>query len=160
MSLELVLLVPVLMLLTLFVLWAGRGGRAGLIADLAAEEAATAAALCCEEGPAGELDRESVAEEVLRARPGLDFLCIGGIRPGADPDRPGEPSGFVAERWLRFDQPADAKPESGGVGVVIVEFACETDGAVAPLRGLFPTVTFHGQASEVVVRPPVPQHEG
>ena len=49
MSLELVLLVPVLVLLTVFVLWAGRGGRAALTADLAAEEAATAAALCCEE---------------------------------------------------------------------------------------------------------------
>ena len=38
-------MVPVLMLLVIFVLWAGRGGRAGLITDLAAGEAATVAAL-------------------------------------------------------------------------------------------------------------------
>ena len=44
-SLELVLVLPVLMLLVVFVLWAGRGGRAGLVTDLAAGEAATVAAL-------------------------------------------------------------------------------------------------------------------
>ncbi len=67
--LELVLLVPVLVLLTLFVLWAGRGGRAGLTADLAAEEAATAAALCCEEGQAFESDRDALVAEIFW-RPG------------------------------------------------------------------------------------------
>ena len=75
MSLELVLLVPVLVLLTVFVLWAGRGGRAALTADLAAEEAATAAALCCEEDDAGAADREALVEDMLEARPGLGFLC-------------------------------------------------------------------------------------
>ena len=34
---------------------------------------------------------------------------------------------------------------------------CETDGAVAPLRGLFPTVRFYGQAAEVMVVPPRPR---
>ncbi|MYF44067.1 MAG: hypothetical protein F4216_12300 [Acidimicrobiaceae bacterium] len=153
-SLELVLLVPVLVLLTLFVLWAGRGGRAGLTADLAAEEAATAAALCCDEGVGGEADREALAADVLRARPGLEFLCVGGLRPDASSAGGGGP-GFVSEHWLDFDP--DPAVRTGGVGVLGVRFLCESDGAVAPLRGLFPTVTFHGQASEVVVRePPAP----
>ena len=146
MSLELVLLVPVLVLLTVFVLWAGRGGQVALTADLAAEEAATAAALCCEEDSGGASGREALVEDVLEARPGLGFLCIGGPRPDAG----GASGGFLSEHWLKFEPGRD----TGGVGVLGVQFLCETDGAVAPLRGLFPTVTFHGQASEVVVREP------
>ena len=150
-SLEVVLLVPVLMLLALFVLWAGRGGRAALIADLAAEEAATAAALACEQGRAVEC--EDLVTDVLRARPGLDFLCIGGPRPV-----PGE-TGILEERWLGRDDlvpdPSSgvtaANTEVSGVGVLGVSFVCETDGAVAPLRGVFPTVAFRGQASEVAI---------
>ena len=146
MSLELVLLVPVLVLLTVFVLWAGRGGQVALTADLAAEEAATAAALCCEEDSGGASGREALVEDVLEARPGLGFLCIGGPRPdGGDGS-----DGFLSEHWLAFEPGRD----TGGVGVLGVQFLCETDGAVAPLRGLFPTVTFHGQASEVVLREP------
>ena len=102
MALELVMLVPVLVLLTVFVLWAGRGGRAALTADLAAEEAATAAALCCEEDAAGEPDRELLVEEMLAARPGLEFLCVGGARPEAPADG-GGPDEFVRERWLDFE---------------------------------------------------------
>ncbi|MCY4664197.1 MAG: hypothetical protein OXC00_05985, partial [Acidimicrobiaceae bacterium] len=139
---------PVLVLLAVFVLWAGRGGRAGLTADLAAEEAATAAAVCCDEDTAGEDARELVAEEMLRSRPGLDFLCIGGPRPNAG----GGSDEFVDESWVEFE----AGRDSGGVGVLGVRFVCETDGAVAPLRGLFPTVTFAGQASEIVLRQPRP----
>ena len=146
MSLELVLLVPVLVLMTVFVLWAGRGGRAALTADLAAEEAATAAALCCEEGPGGATEREALVEDMLEARPGLGFLCIGGPRPDAG-DGSDE---FLSENWLEFEPGRD----TGGVGVLGVQFLCESDGAVAPLRGLFPTVTFHGQAAEVVLREP------
>ena len=156
-SLELVLLVPVLVLLTLFVLWAGRGGRAGLTADLAAEEAATAAALCCEEGDAFQAERDALVADLLAARPGLQFLCIGGLRPAAPADSgvAGAPDEFVQEHWLDFERAPGVR--SGGVGVLGVQFACETDGAVAPLRGLFPTVTIHGQASEVVVgRAPPP----
>ena len=151
MSLELVLLVPVLVLLTVFVLWAGRGGRAALTADLAAEEAATVAALCCEEDPAGAAeDREALVEDMLEARPGLGFLCIGGPRPNAPADGGVGPDEFLSEHWLEFEPGRD----TGGVGVLGVQFLCESDGAVAPLRGLFPTVTFHGQASEVVQREP------
>ena len=158
-SLELVILVPALVLLTLFVLWAGRGGQAGLTADLAAEEAATAAALCCEEGEQFQEDRDALVADILAARPGLQFLCIGGLQPAADPDRLGstDPE-FVQENWLEFEPAAGVS--SGGVGVLGVRFTCETDGAVAPLRGLFPTVTFHGQASEVVVRRPPPPDIG
>ena len=150
-SLEVVLLVPVMMLLALFVLWAGRGGRAALMADLAAEEAATAAALTCEEGKPG---CEDLVADVLSARPGLDFLCIGGPRP-----RPGEDA-ILTERWLdRGAAVLDpdggavtaADTEVSGVGVLSVSFVCETDGAVAPLRGVFPTVSFRGQASEVAI---------
>ena len=157
MPLELVLLVPVLVLLTLFVLWAGRGGRAGLTADLAAEEAATAAALCCEEGDAYQADRDALVADLLASRPGLQFLCIGGLRPAAPADSgvAGAPDEFVQEHWLDFERAPGVR--SGGVGVLGVQFTCETDGAVAPLRGLFPTVTIHGQASEVVVgRAPPP----
>ena len=145
-------MVPVLVLLTVFVLWAGRGGRAALTADLAAEEAVTAAALCCEEDMAGEAGREALVEDMLEARPGLGFLCIGGPRPNA-----GDGSeGFLSEEWVEFEPGR----EVGGVGVLGVQFLCESDGAVAPLRGLFPTVTFHGQAAEVVVREPPPPDIG
>ena len=41
--------------------------------------------------------------------------------------------------------------EAGGAVLFGVQFLCETDGAVAPLRGLLPTVTFHGQAVEVAI---------
>ena len=139
-------MVPVLVLLTVFVLWAGRGGRAALTADLAAEEAVTAAALCCGDDPAvGAAGREALVGDVLEARPGLGFLCIGGPRPNA-----GDGSGFLSEKWVEFEPGRD----SGGVGVLGVRFLCESDGAVAPLRGLFPTVTFRGQATEVVQREP------
>ena len=156
MSLELVLLVPVLVLMTVFVLWAGRGGRAALTADLAAEEAATVAALCCEEGPGGAAERETLVEDMLEARPGLGFLCIGGPRPDAPADSGIGPDGFLSEHWLEFEPGRD----TGGVGVLGVQFLCESDGAVAPLRGLFPTVTFHGQAAEVVIREPPPPDIG
>ena len=152
------MLIPVLVLLTVFVLWAGRGGRAALSADVAAEEAAAAAALCCEEDTAGAVDREALVEDVLGARPGLEFLCVGGLRPDAPPDSGTGPEEFVREHWLDFEPGSGAR--TGGVGVLGVQFSCETDGAVAPLRGLFPTVTFHGQASEIVLRDPAPPDVG
>ena len=146
--LELVILAPLLMLLVVFVLWAGRGGRAVLVADLAAEEAAVVASLCCEDGPSGQAEREAVVEQVLAARPGLDFLCIGGVRPASL-----ENDGFVDEKWHREFEP-EVAGRARGVGVIGVRLACETDGAVAPLRGIFPTVSFYGQAAEVVAIPP------
>ena len=158
MSLEVVLVVPVLMLLVLFVLWAGRGGRAGLLSDLAAEEAATAAALACEEGQ--DAACEDLVGTVLSARPGLDFLCIGGARPDPSPGF----EGLVEGRFIRFADVADpldpdAVREAAGVGLFGVRFVCETDGAVAPLAGVFPTVTFRGQATEVAIAQGPPRAE-
>ncbi|WP_419847688.1 Calx-beta domain-containing protein [Candidatus Poriferisocius sp.] len=151
--LELVLLAVPLVLLVVFVLWAGRGGRAGLVSDLAAGEAAVVASLCCEDGddPAAAEERNQVVADVLSARPGLGFLCIGGPRPAAlDDDEK-----FVDEAWLESFDP-EVRGATRGVGAVGVRFECETDGAVAPLRGLFPTVSFFGQAAEVVAIPPRP----
>ncbi|MDE0133382.1 MAG: hypothetical protein OXM54_00955 [Acidimicrobiaceae bacterium] len=165
-ALELVVLTPILVLLVLFVLWAGRGGQVTLTADLAAEEAAAAAALCCDEDDPqtpdvieGEYVREAVVEEVLRTRPGLELLCVGGVRPAvADPDDPAAVPEFVGEDWLSFTNPAtgSVNPSTPGLGALEVGFTCETDGAVAPLRGLFPTVTFEGRAAEVAFRPSTP----
>lgn len=137
-ALEFVILAPLLVLLVLFVLWAGRSGRAGLVTDLAAKEAATAAALCCEEGEVER--RERVLEKVLEAHPGLDPLCLGGVRPAGER--------YVSEASMYFD-PSDGG-SAGGVGVLSVGVECDTEGMLAPLLGLFPVVTVEGRASEVV----------
>lgn len=84
--------------------------------------------------------RERVVEKVLEARPGLDSLCVGGVRPAGER--------YVSESSLYFD-PSDGG-SAGGVGVLSVGVECVTDGAVAPLRGVFPAVTVEGWASEVV----------
>ena len=148
MALEVVLVVPVLMLLALFVLWAGRGGRAALITDLAAEEAATAAALSCNDDSDVEIAAcEDLVDDVLSVRPGLNFLCIGGVRA----DRP---EGLVDHQSFPF---LEAGSEATGVELAGVRFLCETDGAVAPLRGAFPTVNFWGQATEVAIQQAPPR---
>ncbi|WP_419932400.1 hypothetical protein [Candidatus Poriferisodalis sp.] len=157
-SLELLALTPLLALLVLFVLWAGRSARAGLVADLAAEEAAVAAALCCDvagpaadpDGTVAELRREYMAEAVLTSRPGLDSLCLWGPRPDSD-------RGFVTETEVNFAGAPTATGFAHGARVIEVHFDCETDGAVAPLRGLFSTVTMRGRASEVTVFADGPQ---
>jgi hypothetical protein len=157
-SLELLALTPLLALLVLFVLWAGRSARAGLVADLAAEEAAVAAALCCDnttpgadpDGDNATLRREYMVGAVLSSRPGLDSLCLGGPRPDGD-------HGFVTETEVSFAGAPAATGFAHSARVVEVHFDCETDGAVAPLRGLFPTVTMHGRASEVTVFTDGPQ---
>ena len=149
MSMELVILAPALVLLVLFVLWAGRGGRAGLVADLAAGEAAVVASLCCEDDPSAGDQREQVVADVLAARPGLDFLCVHGIEGAV---QGGE---YVDEAWLDNFEP-EFQGAIRGVGAIGVRFECETDGAVAPLRGLFPNVSFYGQATEVIPIPPQP----
>ncbi len=141
-SLELVILTPVMMLLMLLVLWAGRVGRAELAAVLAAEEAAVAAGVACAAGqwPGIALQQqdscaETVAADVLRSRPGLSDLCIGGPRP-----LPSAGSGRATDEGLVTLRGP----------LVVVAVACDTDGAVAPLRGLFPTVQFQGHATYVV----------
>ncbi len=142
-SLELVLVLPVLVLLVLFVLWAGRGGRVALVTDLAAGEAATVAALYSDD-PNDSAAREQVVAQMLSARPGLDFLCVGGVRGG---DHEGD--GFVDERWVIFE--TELQGRSRGFGVIGVSLECVTDGAVAPTRHFFPNVSFEGWATEIVV---------
>ena len=141
---------PVLVLLVVFVLWAGRGGRAGLVTDLAAGEAATVASLYSDNA-ADAAERERVVEQILSARPGLELLCIGGPQPRAL----GSSGGFVDEAWLESFEP-EIPGAARGVGALGVRLECETDGAVAPLLGWFPTVDFLGQASEVITLPPRP----
>ncbi|MCY4293248.1 MAG: hypothetical protein OXC58_00130 [Acidimicrobiaceae bacterium] len=133
-SLELVILVPALTALVLFVMWAAEGGRASLIADLAAEEAATAAAAACELDDPECLD--SVAGEVLASRPGLAELCANGP----------EPSSLVETNT--DDGFAVRAGDAVSVGVL-----CRSEGSVAPVRGFTPAVNFYGQATHVVAGP-------
>lgn len=157
-SLELLALTPLLALLVLFVLWAGNSARAGLVADLAAEEAAVAAALCCDDtapgtdpdGSAAALRREYMAEAVLGSRSGLDLLCLAGPQPHGS-------AGFVTETGVSFAGAPAATGFAHGARVIDVRFDCHTDGAVAPLRGLFPAVTMSGRAAEVTVFSDGPQ---
>ena len=145
-SVEALLLLPAMMLLAVFVLWAGRAGQAALATDLAAEEAATVAALHCEQGKAEECG--ALVSDVLSTNSQLDFLCVGGPRAvGDDP--------LVQQAWLRGGL-GGGPLAAEDVGVLGVRFGCETDGAVAPLRGLLPNVTFYGQSTEVAVRPSLP----
>ena len=138
-SYELVLLMPVLVLMVLFVLWAGRTGQARLAAELAAEEAATAAAVCCS---AEEVDkREAVVGAVLAGRPELDFLCVNEPRPLDGYDR------FVSDSALYFDGSGGSV---NGVGVLGVGFECVTDGAVGVLGGVLGETAVRARAAAVV----------
>ena len=80
---------------------------------------------------------------MLSARPGLDFLCIGG------------PQTSVDEEWVTFQPEVPGK--SRGMGVIGVGVECVTDGAVAPTRHIFPEVSFSGRATEVIAQDPRPQ---
>ena len=120
----------------------GGGGRGGGLSVLRRRR-----------GRRGPAAREAVVADVLSARPGLDFLCIGGARPRDLTD--GE-DGFVDEAWMEAFEP-EVVGAARGVGAIGVRFECETDGAVAPLFGLLPTVSYLGQASEVVAIPPRPR---
>lgn len=167
-SLELMALTPMLALLVLFILWAGRASRAELITSLAAEEAAVAAAVCCNantvEEPADDpdapprsrqvSDREIMAEAVIAARPGLDYLCLGGPRPAADS------SGYVTTAQADLTAANSGTSLAERVLVVTTHVTCETDGATAPVRGLFGTRTLHGHGAHIAVRPRmVPSHD-
>ncbi len=137
------ILAPALITMVLLVLWAGRVGRAGLVADLAAAEAAVAAAVACGSDQSSGADpqhryacAEAVVADVLSMKPGLADQCIGGPRPLRTVD--GTAEGFVSRHG-----PALA-----------VALVCDTDGSVAPLQGVFPTVQFQGHATHV----PAPHH--
>ena len=152
-------LTPMLALGVLFILWAGRSARAELVTSLAAQEAAVAAALCCNDAPSEHLAvrpdldestaveprRELMAEAALDAKPGLDYLCLSGLTPAR-----GRP-GFVSETTADL---TEGTPEDGlahRVLVVTTQVTCQTDGAIAPIRGLFGTRTVHGHGAHVVV---------
>ena len=151
-SLELLALTPMLATLVALVLWAGNNAQAGLVADLAAEEAAVAAALCCNtpapdpDPTAGSADlrREHMAEAVLAARPGLDWLCLAGPQPHAH-------HGYLTETFAELTEASAADSSVRGARVVEVHFDCEADGAAAPMRGLLPTVTVRGRAAHLTV---------
>ena len=157
-------LTPMLALGVLFIMWAGRSARAELVTSLAAQEAAVAAALCCndpspdgsgggEPGGAanGDTRREHMAEAVIGARPGLDYLCLNGPRPA-----PGR-AGFVTETAAELDAGQSAAGAAQRVLIVTTHVTCETDGAAAPVRGLFGTRTMHGHGAHVAVFAPGPE---
>lgn len=166
-SLELMALTPMLALGVLFILWAGRSARAELVTSLAAQEAAVAAALCCNDNPANrppdgepdphtgiELRRELMAEAVLGARPGLDYLCLDGPRPAAGR------TGFVTATAADLTAGRPTASAAQRALVVTTHVTCQTDGATAPVRGLFGTRTLHGHGAHVTVltRPPIPDN--
>ena len=165
-SLELMALTPMLALGVLFILWAGRSARAELVTSLAAQEAAVAAALCCNDNPpsgpvdgndphnrtAGAPSRELMAQAVIGARPGLDYLCLGD--PGPAPGR----AGLVTETAAEVTAAQSAAGIAQRVLIVTTHVTCHTDGATAPVRGLFGTHTLHGHGAHVAVlaHPPEP----
>lgn len=166
-SLELMALTPMLALGVLFILWAGRSARAELVTSLAAQEAAVAAALCCNDGPTNgpsdgdpdphigsELRRELMAEAVLGARPGLDYLCLDGPRSAPGRTR------FVTATAADLTTGRSTAGTAQRVQVVTTHVTCQTDGATAPVRGLFGTRTLHGHGTHVAVlaRTPTPDN--
>lgn len=167
-SLELMALTPMLALMVLFILWAGRGARAELVTSLAAQEAAVAASLCCndttphepadgqtpDEDTSAVPSRELMAEAVLGTRPGLDYLCLGDPQPA-----PGR-AGFVTEAAADLTAGESADDAAQRVLVVTTHVTCETDGATAPVRGLFGTRTVHGHGAHVAVIAQAPETEG
>ncbi|WP_419839583.1 hypothetical protein [Candidatus Poriferisodalis sp.] len=138
---------PLLSLLVLFVVWAGRTGNAELGIELAAEEAAAAGVMAAEsfclldpakpDDPLHESDErrtcvDDVVAQVLESHPAT-WACLGGARGAAKPaDGSGEPL-FVDD----------------ASGAVIVRVECDSDVAVAPLQGLFPVVPLSAEALQV-----------
>ena len=123
---------PLLSLLVLFVVWAGRTGNADLGIELAAEEAAAAGVMaaesfCLPEDPAKPDDPLSKADErrrcvdevvaqVLESHPAT-WACLGGARGAAEP-ADGSDHPFLVD----VDKAS---------GAVIVRVECDSDVAVA-----------------------------
>ena len=83
-GLEVLVVTPLLATLVLFVVWAGNSGRSGLVAGLAVEEAAVAAAqVCAGDGGVDAGCAESVAGQVLANRVLPGTLC----EPSSPPPR-------------------------------------------------------------------------
>ncbi len=158
-------LTPMLALGVLFILWAGRSARAELVTSLAAQEAAVAAALCCNdprahtaadgepaEDPNSATRRELMAQAVIGTRPGLDYLCLD--EPGPAPRR----TRIVTETAAQVTAAQSATGIAQRVLIVTTHLTCLTDGATAPAHGLFGTRTLHGHGAHVAViaHPPEP----
>lgn len=170
-AIELMALTPMCALLVLTILWAGRSAQAELATSLAAQEAAVAAAVCCnrpvdsasnretaddrlepidDEGMDGSnaIDataaRELVAETVVTGRPSLERLCAGGPQPGY-PD--GSWTAHTAADIGIIG--GDSSRPVAIVHVVTAQVACDADGAAAPVRGLFPARTVYGYGTHI-----------
>ncbi len=143
-------MVPLLSLLVLFVVWAGRTGNTSLGLELAAEEAAVAGAMaagaCADSRQDDEPDAAAVAECVADADAvvalaleshAATWACLGGARGAAAPSAGDTP------RFVEID-------EASGAAMVRVE--CDSDVAVAPLQGLFPVVPLSAEALHVPAR--------
>ncbi len=142
-ALELMALTPVCALAVAFIAWAGNTGQAQLAVTLAAQEAATAAAVCCsspwphDAAYDQNTARQLTAEAVIAARPSLERLCIGGPQPAGSHGQ-----------WSTHT----ATPDNAAA-VVTVHIACTTDGAATPVRGLFGTRTVHGHGTHITTAP-------
>lgn len=142
-ALELMALTPLCALAVALITWAGNTGQAQLAVTLAAQEAATAAAVCCESFHSHDAAydhntaRQLTAEAVITARPSLERLCTAGPQP-ADPHG----------RWADYT----AAPDNAAA-VVTAHIACTTDGAATPIRGLFGTRTVHGHGTHITNAP-------
>ena len=164
-ALELMALTPVCALLVVLISWAGNSAQAQLATSLAAQEAATAAALCCtapRDAPSGnglddDTTRRLAAEAVIANRPSLAHLCLGGPQP-ADGRRDWithttAPLRVPHDRQgaqLPESEPATAEAEPVAfVQVATVHISCVTDGVAAPLRGLFGTRIVHGHGTRI-----------
>ena len=140
------MLAPVLMMAVLFVLWAGRSGQTELVADLAAEEAATLAATCCEHiaDPVEKAAaQEAAARQALESKAALTSMCRARGIEATDPDK-----GLVSSRLLLADEETAARRT---LGVLEVDFSCVSDSAVLPLYGYFGSVNVNGRATEAFI---------
>ncbi len=142
-ALELMTLTPVYALAVALITWAGNTGQAQLAVTLAAQEAATAAAVCCSSPRPHDAAydhntaRQLTAEAVITARPSLERLCIGGPQPAGPHDQ-----------WTAHTTAPDS-----AAAVVTAHIACTTDGAATPVRGLFGTRTVHGHGTHITTAP-------
>ena len=160
-------LTPMCALLVLLIAWAGNSAHAELATSLAAQEAAIAAAVCCNTDAAAPGDprsggdhqtprgptesrsaaydqattRQLVAESVVTSRPSLAEHCLGGPQPAG-------PGGSWAAHTT-----ASTPDGSTIVQVVAVHITCVADGTAAPMRGLFGARTVHGHGTRITTTP-------
>ena len=164
-ALEAVVVTPVLILMVLLVLWAGRMGRIEARADSVAAEAATAAAAACqrESNCAGDLrEMEGLAQAVIAYKDWPQLSCLGGVEP---PERPLPPWSVtvLAGTGRALEHPATGRlalerglvtvrthlPAGGAAGVteITVEWSCAAAVGSWPVPGTVPSRTVTGAAT-------------